>query len=471
MSTEGRPSTQPQEAAPGRRGLVVGAVAALVLLGVGGLLVRDVPPAGSHGCAVHADDGRPPAAVTEAAGRLREGVPADVASLEVVCRLAVEALPTGPGAPDVRDDPASWVVGVDAEAPQTQGVVAAARALLDAAPTDVPFTWDLRVRDAARSLEVLLPAGGGTGLVADAVAVRLVPGVVETWFGAESGTVTVASAGDVVPVLRATAGRDLPVTTVTTGDPWVEVRQVNPGAWPDEDAVALALDVAGWDGVWRVLLDGGEPASTTLTTAVEDDAQRAYVVSRLEALVAAPRVSFRVESPAAAIEGTVGGPAPASDVAAPDGAAADGVPADGVPACTGAELDVQVLGTDAALGSRFLFLAATHTGEQPCVVQGFPGLAFTRASGTWTPDLTQLPDRATPPVVVLAPGSSVQSEVRWGAMSTAQDPDVAVAVTVQPVPGGPTVELALPTDLDVLAGATVKVRPWDVGGELPETGS
>ncbi|MBF0689696.1 MAG: DUF4232 domain-containing protein [Cellulomonas sp.] len=460
MSTEGEPSTQPRDTAQGRRGLVVGAVAALVLLGVGWLVVRDAPPAGDRGCWVHGDDGRPPAAVTEAAGRLREGVPAEVASLEVACRLAVEALSADPGAPDVRDDPASWVVGVDAEPPRVEGVVAAARALLAAAPPDAPFAWDLRVRDAARSLEVVLAAGGDAGLVADAVAVRLVPGVVETWFGVDGGTVTVASAGDVVPVLRATAGRDLPVTTVTTGDPWVEVRQVNPGTWPEEDAVALAFDVASWDGVWRVLLDGGEPASTTLTVEVEDDAQRAYVVSRLEALVAAPRVSFRVASPAAAVEGLVGGPPPAPHVPA----------ADGVPACTGAELDVAVLGTDAAAGSRFLFLGATHAGVQPCVLQGVPGLAFTRASGTPTPDLTQLPDRGTAPVVVLAPGASVRSEVRWGAMSTTQDPDVAVAVTVQPVPGGPAVDLALPMDLDVLAGATVKVRPWDVGGELPEAG-
>ena len=465
MSSEGRSSTQPRDPVQGRRGLVVGAVVALVLLGVGWLVVRDAPPAGDRGCWVHGDDGRPPAAVTEAAVRVREGVPGEVASLEVACRLAVEALSTDPGARDVRDDPASWVVGVDAEAPRVEGVEAAARALLAAAPADAPFAWDLRVRDAVRSLEVVLPAGGGTGPVADAVAVRLAPGVVETWFGVDGGTVTVASGGDVVPVIRATAGRDLPVMAVQTKDPWVEVRQVGPGAWPAEDAVALTFDVASWDGVWRVLLDGGEPASTSLTVEVEDDAQRAYVVSRLEALVGAPHVAFRVASPAAAIEGSVGGPAATPDVAAPDVAAADGVPA-----CTGAELDVEVLGADAALGSRFLFLGATHTGEQPCVVQGFPGLAFTRASGTPTPDLTQLPDRGTPPVVVLAPGAWVQSEVRWGAMSTTQDPDVAVGVTVQPVPGGPAVDLALPMDLDVLAGATVKVRPWDVGGELPEAG-
>ena len=45
-------------------------------------------------------------------------------------------------------------------------------------------------------------------------------------------------------------------------------------------------------------------------------------------------------------------------------------------------------------------------------------------------------------------------------MSTSQDPDVAVAVTVRAVEGGPAVDLALPDPLDVLAGATLKVGPW-----------
>lgn|GEM_PF-1500342 len=465
MTSTPSPHAPAGPATTSRRGLAVAAAGAAVLLGVAAVLVRVLP---SHGevCTNLADDARPPAAVTEAVGRFRDAVRDDVAVpdvvvLDVVCRLAAGVVVDDPVAADPRQDPASWVVGVDAQVAQVDEVVAAARGVLGAAD-DAPFAWDLRVRDAARSLEVVLAAGGGTGLVEDAVALRQVPGVAEVWFGPDSGRVAVAAGGDVVPLLHATAGRDLPVTTVEVRGPWVEVRQVHAGTWPDDDAVALALDVGGWDGVYRVLLTGGAPASTDLHADVEDDAHRAHVASRLDALVGPP-VTYHVTSPAATVVGVVGGRGADGTGAADAADEAAAAEADGVPRCTGEELDVQVLGTDAAVGARYLFLRATHAGAAPCVVQGLPALAFTRASGTTTPDLTQLPDLVAPdaqPPVVLVPGGWVESQVRWAAMSTSQDPDVSVRVTVRAVAGGPTVDLALPGPLDVLAGATVRVGPW-----------
>lgn len=460
MTTEPRPpSPAPVAARPRRPALAVGALVAVLLLVAAGVLVRGAPSSsGGSPCTVVADGVRPPAVVLEAVDRLRAGVLADVAGLDVVCS-GPDVAAGDPDAPDPRVEPSLWVVAVDAAAPGADGLVAAARAVLDGAPAGAPFGWDLRVRDTARSAEVVLAAGGGTALVADAVALRGVPGVAEVWFGPDSGRVAVAAAADVAPLLQAAAGRNLPVTTVETRDTWAEVRQVQPGSWPPPDAVALALDVAAWDGVWRLLLDGGEPASPSLTVHVEDDAQRAWVASRLDVLVG-PAVAYHVTSPAATVDGVVGGRPQVP------GAAAAAAP-DGVPACPAEGLTVQVVGTDAAAGSRFLMLRATHTGAAPCVLQGVPALAFTRASGTTVPDLTQLPDlgaAATAPAVVLAPGASADAVVRWRAMSTSQDPDVSVAVTVRAVAGGPVVDLPLTGTLDVLAGATVKVGPWGAAG-------
>ena len=435
--------------------MVVGVVL-LLLAVVGALLVRLTPLGASTGtsCTVLAGerDVRPPAEVAAGAARVRDDVAAATSSVTTTCRLTDLAQPA-PGEADPADDPAAWAVGVDAHATDVDAVAAAADAVLSAASPAEPFAWDLEVQDDAQSLIVVLRPGVGTALVDDAVALRRTPGVAEVWFGPDSGRITVATGEDVATVLAATAGRGLPVTTVDALDDWLEVQQVHPGTWPDDDAVALAVDVAGWEGVWRVVLRGGEPAAPDLTVEADDDAHRAHVASRLAATVHTGQpIGYHVLAEQVALDGVVGGPAPSP---APLVGA-------GVAACTGDELRVEVAGTDAALGTRYLMLRATHTGTTACALAGVPELAFTRQSGTRTPDVTQLADLAgsAPATVVLQPGAAAGAQVRWGAMSTSQDPDVAVAVTVRAVEGGPAVDLALPDPLDVLAGATLKVGPW-----------
>jgi len=453
-----------------RRRLAV-AAAVVVLLVVGGALLVRLTPLGAvvgveAPCVVLAGDRdvRPPAVVSDAAARVRE-VASDAATLTVTCSLVEAAEPDDFGQTDPADDPAAWSVGVDAQVTELEALPVAADAVLAAAPADAVFAWRLEVHDSARTTAVVLTPGGGRDLVDHAVELRRDAGVAEVWFGPDTGRLVVPTRDALATAVAATAGRDLPVTTVETLDDWLEVEQVHPGTWPDTDAVALAVDVAGWDGVWRVVLRGGEPASPDLTVEADDDAQRAHVASRLAATVhPGPLLAYHVVSQQVAVDGVVGVPAVADvqpDAAAPGAAGA--ADAAGVPACAGAELRVEVLGNDAAAGTRFLFLRATHTGAAPCVVQGVPALAFARQSGTTTPDVTQLPDLVAPdvpPVVVLAPGEAVEAQVRWAAMSTSQDPDVAVAVSVRPVAGGPAVDLVLPRSLDVLAGATVKVGPW-----------
>jgi hypothetical protein len=448
---------------PSRRRLAVTGVV-IVLLAVAGALVVRLTPWGERlapSCTVLAGerDVRPPAEVAEAAARVRDEVAGAVSTVTTTCSLVDLAEPA-PGQADPADDPAGWAVGVDAQAVDVDAVVAAADAVLAAAPPSTPFAWRLEVQDAAQSLIVVLTPGDGTGLVEDAVALRRTPGVAEVWFGPDSGRVAVSTGEDVATALAATAGRDLPVTTVEAFDDWLEVQQVHPGTWPDDDAVALAVDVAGWEGVWRVVLRGGEPASPDLTVEADDDAHRAHVASRLASTVhPGPVVAYHVLAQQVALEGVVGGTVQEQGVPA---GAGDTAAFGGVPACTGDELRVEVAGTDAALGSRYLMLRATHTGAAPCVLSGVPELAFTRQSGTRTPDVTQLPDLVAPvpSAVLLQPVAAAGAQVRWAAMSTSQDPDVAVEVTVRAVKAGPAVDLALPDPLDVLAGATVKVSPW-----------
>ncbi|WP_308200285.1 DUF4232 domain-containing protein [Cellulomonas wangsupingiae] len=463
------PGTLPAPAAERGR-LAVAAVVVLVVVLLGALALRTTPLGAAldaGGCTVLAGerDVRPPEVVRDAAAQVHEVVGAGTATVTTTCRLVDPAAPTGLGAPDPAADPAAWEVGVDAEVGGIDALPAAAEAVLGAV-TAGPGAWRLDVHDAARTLAVGLAPGDDADLAVDALAVRRVPGVAEVWFGPEAGRVVVAGGEAVADALAAVAGRELPVTTVEAFDHWLEVTQVHPGAWPDAEAVALAVDVAAWEGVWRVVLSGGEPASPDLTVAADDDAHRSHVASRLASVLrTGPPLGYHVRTDAGTVDGVLAG-LDAAGADAPDAGAADAsgeAPPAGVPACTGDGLRLEVAAVDAALGARFLVLRARWTGAAPCVLSGVPTLAFTRESGTRTPDLTQLPDLVAPdvpPQVVLEPGAAALAQVRWRAMSTSQDPDVAVGVTVRAVADGPAVDLVPPVTLDVLAGGTVEVGPW-----------
>ncbi|WP_432456935.1 DUF4232 domain-containing protein [Cellulomonas iranensis] len=455
----GAPAAGAPDTTHRRRSLAV-AVAVLVLAVVAALLLR-VPGVadrlpGAAGCATVDGDPRPPAALRAAAREVRDALAGATDELAVTCRF------TGPDDADGTDpgaDPARWQLGVDAGVAQASAVPDLASAVLAAADPGAPWTWWLGVHGTQRTLEVVLTPGGDAAPATAAAAVLAASGATSVWVGPESAHVLVASGDQVAGAVRAVDAVDLPPTTVGADHPWVEVRQVHAGAWPGGEAVALAVDVAGWEGVYRVVLTGGAPASASLTVETEADAYRSEVARRLDALVQPGEpVAYDVRADDVGVPGTVG-----SGGVAPAPAPTPGATVDGVAVCPGDALAVEVTGTDAAAGSRFLFLRATNAGATPCALAGVPALAFTRASGTPVPDLTQLVDVVAPdapPTTVLAPGDAADAQVRWGAMSTTNDPDVAVRVTVRPVPGGPDVDLALPTPLDVLAGATVRVGPW-----------
>lgn len=158
----------------------------------------------------------------------------------------------------------------------------------------------------------------------------------------------------------------------------------------------------------------------------------------------------------------VGHPGPTAEEVGP---AADATPApdDGLPACTGADLTLRIAGFDAALGRRYLTVRARNDSGAACTVEGRPGIAFERASGTTAPDVeTGTPTgTAAPQRLVLQPRQEARSELTWRGMSTALDPNVTVALLVTAVPGADAVRVPVDgSGLDVLAGAVVEIGAW-----------
>ena len=114
--------------------------------------------------------------------------------------------------------------------------------------------------------------------------------------------------------------------------------------------------------------------------------------------------------------------------------------------------------------------------DAPVALDGVPALEFRNAAGEPQRDVTLEPSApgVVPGRVVVPPGERALATVQWGAMSTANDPDVTTTVDVAPVPGAEPVPLTpvFPDDppsaggaLDVLDGADVRVGPWVQGAE------
>ncbi|HEY0188975.1 MAG TPA: DUF4232 domain-containing protein [Cellulomonas sp.] len=292
------------------------------------------------------------------------------------------------------------------------------------------------------------------------------PGVTGVQLQGEGDSVSVAEADDLHAVAVTAADLGVPLTMVSSTAQRMSA-VVPAGAFTPEVA-DLVAQVDAWDGVTSVLLtDQGETdGSLWLTVQVRGDDRVAQVSERLAAAgePAGTRVQFVVQSSFRSQGGVVGEALPAADPAiAEQAAAGDRWPDDpSAPVCTADEIDVQVLGTDAALGTRYLLIRATSTADHPCALTGRPEITFVRASGTPVPDVETGTPSGSPAAVrqVLPVGESVLSELRWGAMSTANDPDVTVSLLVAAEPGTEPTAVLLDQQLDVLDGAAVEVDAW-----------
>lgn len=142
------------------------------------------------------------------------------------------------------------------------------------------------------------------------------------------------------------------------------------------------------------------------------------------------------------------------------------------PDCDPAGLRLELAGSDAALGSRFLLLGATNTGAAPCTLRGHPQLSF-RTLTEQPLAVAVVPSADAAPVIV-PPGGRSEAMLDWNAMPTAGNPDLTYEVLLAAVPGAPVSELPLTSlvlmdagthgPLDIVDGGEVAVTAWRPAG-------
>ena len=321
--------------------------------------------------------------------------------------------------------------------------------------------------DSDPGIRVALGTGEEPGLRLGQVRVLAgLPGVTGLQVQGEDASVAVVAAADLPAVAVAAQRHDVPLAMVSTTaqrvSTYVPVGTFTPGV------AEVVARVDEWDGVTGMFLSsrGASDGGLWLDVQVNGDDRVAEVAGLLSALAppAGARLQFSVASSFREQGGVLGEPLPAADPSLAEASAAgDRWPDDpSVRTCTAEDLDVRVVGSDAAAGSRFLLLRATNVAADPCALSGRPEITFVRASGTPVPDVETGTASGSPAPVrqVLPAGESVRCELRWGAMSTTQDPDVTVSLLVVAEPGTQAVPVALERGLDVLAGAQVQVGAW-----------
>jgi len=309
-----------------------------------------------------------------------------------------------------------------------------------------------------------------------------------------SGASADAADGDaLVALARACEDAGLAASLATADG---AVRYDTSGRVPDPSLTRLAVEVSARPGVTTVVVQAGagpedavvtdgdtilglQVGLTGPTTSPEARALVRWLDDPARPTDDAP-LAYTITEPgyATSLGGWVAASAPPEaekhTVPLPEGVRA--WPDDGAPACTGADLELALGTPDAAAGSRYLAVLARNTSGRPCALDGVPSLEFRNAAGEPQRDVTLEPSApgVVPGRVVVPPGERALATVQWGAMSTANDPDVTTTVDVAPVPGAEPVPLTpvFPDDppsaggaLDVLDGADVRVGPWVQGAE------
>lgn len=366
--------------------------------------------------------------------------------------------------PDTRTVAFDVQTGVATAADVTGTASAALDVLVDA---DVPGS--VRVWQQTRTGMPGVAVTIGTGDPADALLAATaqllaLPGLTDVAVAADTVSLTLADPTALPAVAEATARLATGTLLVGTADQRLS-SLVPPGVLDGALATTLA-ELLARPEVTSVFLGTAGGADQALQVEVGSGSAQAAVAQLLASRPpGATPVSFSVATAFGEVTGTVGAPLAAGALDVPPAAAT--WPADpAAPPCTGAELEVRVHGGDAALGRRFLLLAARNTGPRPCAVEGTPAVEFWRTSGTPAPDVETgtRPGTPAPGRLVVPVGGAVYAELQWAAMSTAQDPDVTVALGVRAVRGADAVRLEVPAEaggpLDVLAGAAVAVGPW-----------
>lgn len=353
-------------------------------------------------------------------------------------------------------------------------------ALLDAGIRGFHETW---VVDKDPGTGSTLRVGmDGTGMYSVAAGLGFLDaGATSVLADATTTAVTVHTPEDLLTIAEAAQDLGHGIVSLSTDDSRARYFGGHYLTPPPLPAVALLTEAAARDEVTEVAYEAGpstedgsagDDSAPVLTVRVDGDPAptSAWLRASGQAELLGRPIQFVVDGEGTSQTGWVSelepaGPDPA--LAGQDAADAAAAAADGIPACTGPDLTPELVGFDAAMGSRFAILRATNGSGAPCAVDGRPELSFLRASGT-EPEVTLEPylDGGSSARLVVLPGQAVESLVRWGAMSTANDPDVTTSFLVKTVTGADAVRLPVTSHMggeggvDVLDGATVEVGSW-----------
>lgn len=130
--------------------------------------------------------------------------------------------------------------------------------------------------------------------------------------------------------------------------------------------------------------------------------------------------------------------------------------------CTDDQLEFAASRPDAAAGSRAMTITATNVSQAPCVLDGYPDLAFSEPNTTALEvrvehgsAMVERPDEG-PVRLVLALGASAKAVLGWRAMAAA-DVEPAAWLHLAPYHGG--LRQLLPVETDITGGEVV-VTAW-----------
>ncbi|MHA3723857.1 DUF4232 domain-containing protein [Leucobacter sp. HY1910] len=133
--------------------------------------------------------------------------------------------------------------------------------------------------------------------------------------------------------------------------------------------------------------------------------------------------------------------------------------------CSAADTTLMFDGPDAATGHRLLTLRVVNGGEESCVLEGYPDIAFADQNGhLLDAELSHggsfMRQDAGPAAITLEPGAWASSGIGWNANST-QGELVAAQVYSALVPGDERHAWPPRTPLDIVPGASVAVSAWE----------
>ena len=360
-----------------------------------------------------------------------------------------------------------------ADAPGFRAVATQVAAELPATPRVAARIWqEERPGVPALAVEVTGAGDRGRRTLGLAEEVAAVPGVTGLQVREDVVSASVADTASFPALAAAVRAARVPTALLTAGESRVST-SVQPRLL-DARVAGLVARVDRWPGVTSQFVESQDTDEVRLRVQVEGDDTVAELAAALTGAAwpaDGPVVHAVVSSSFRSEAGVVGRPQPAvpdpaapADGTSPDGAASPWPDDPAAPACTGADLDVTLGGSDAALGHRYLLLTATNASAAPCAVEGRPEITFVRASGTPVPDVETGTPTGTPDPAryVVPPGEALHAPLTWLAMSTALDPDVTVTLRVTAAPGAEPDEV--PVDrggLDILAGAAVQIGAWE----------